>query len=130
MSEIRSIILVPEEGDKFGLLRPALIFDGAFIGLPPMARKIDGKWRPVPGWAADNALILAYDGEVVALGCFILSELDDWYSIDTLIRCIRTLLDPPNDYEGNPANYDWPEGCRIVCIDADGAARLNLTETT
>jgi hypothetical protein len=70
MSEIKAVLLVPEEGDPHGLLK-----DGPCGARPPtawMLTRESGRWYP--GWAEDaqpygvwqSALVLAWDGKPVA----------------------------------------------------------------
>ena len=70
MSEIKAVLLVPAEDDPHGLLR-----EGPCGARPPMAYLYKRAWAPCTARGAHSfdkrrALVLAWGGEPVEVGCF------------------------------------------------------------
>tara|TARA_Y100001973_G_scaffold96112_1_gene150441 strand:- start:91 stop:477 length:387 start_codon:yes stop_codon:yes gene_type:complete len=122
MTEIKGILLVPEEGDPRGLLklgpcyaRPpmAFVWDGRYLRLP----EDDGRWQACcPSWPKPgDALVLAWDGKPVEEGIDRGKRAASRAWLEHLVGCalgrltddVDALLDP--DLPGT-----------LVLIDAEG----------
>ena len=118
MTDIKGILLIPEEGDPRGLLklgpcdaRPpmAFVWDGRYLRLP----EDDGRWQACcPSWPKPgDALVLAWDGDAVVEG---------------LDRASRTFYGGRSPWCGNGFNVIlvhramWESLGTLVLIDAEG----------
>jgi len=140
MSEIKHILLVPAEGDPHGLLK-----DGPCGARPPMAAfwmcrdghqehgtwmgiaggcphpDHEGRLRPLRIGTGLSALVLAWDGEPVAGGCF-RADTTEWHLYVELVTSImagerRAWSEMPKTNVGALADLGYGT---IVLLDAEG----------
>ena len=130
MTEIKGILLVPEEGDPRGLLklgpcdaRPpmAFVWDSRYLRLP----EDDGRWQACcPSWPKPgDALVLAWDGDVIQEGLDkAITEASmelAWYKMDYETLNHRLFwLDEIVQWAG--AALAELLNCKLVLIDAEG----------
>jgi len=120
---IRAILLIPADGDPHGLLaagpcgaRPPVMWNGRVNGGADV-------WQPHPGTPGTarydlQALVLAWDGEVVPVGCLLATR--------PTTANLRTV----EDVVGGVLSGRWTTadlrgvlrkpGTALVCLDADG----------
>ena len=106
-SEIAGVLLVPDD--------PALLADGPCGARPPVViqHPQEGTWHDYGRGARDRqALVLAWNGEVSRIGCFIASD-GSWSGVEDWCRTVRTLL------SGKVGASDCEQGT-VVLVDADG----------